>query len=134
MVPAQLNDPLSLFLVEIEQVYARKVPNERIRCLKLMVEDHYEVDPRFSVGESLGDMMKVQVEAVYAEDNHQNTNNKTHTNQKAENSKENGNISHKEGKKHKNKDRDNKKHEKQYKEDQLVGNKRDNPKHNEHLF
>jgi hypothetical protein len=40
-----------------------KNPEEKIKCDQLLVEDHYEVDERYSVEECLGDMFRVLVVA-----------------------------------------------------------------------
>lgn len=80
MVPAQLKDPLSLFLNEVETSYARQQNGkEHIKCTKLMVEDHYEVDCRYSVEECLGDMMKCY---IYAELNNKEGKKNVDSNQK----------------------------------------------------
>lgn len=79
MVPAQVKDPLSQFLKEVESSYASRFPNEHIHCQKILVEDHYEVDTRYSVYECLSDMMKVFVIASLKTSNDQNINN-THNN------------------------------------------------------
>ncbi len=66
MVPAKTKDSIKTLLKEIEKAYALKNNEENIKCDQLLVEDHYEVDTRYSVQECLGDMMKVFVIATLA--------------------------------------------------------------------
>ena len=64
MVPAKPKDTVSSFLKEVEKVAQSKLEGvTNIHCQRLLVEDHYEVDARYSVEECLGDMMRVMVVA-----------------------------------------------------------------------
>ncbi len=67
MLPAQLKDPISSFLTEVEKAFTvqakREGRTEEILAEKLLVENEYEVDSRYSVEECLGDMMRVIVQA-----------------------------------------------------------------------
>ena len=67
MVPAKPRDTIAQFLKEVERVYMSKQTGssaaESIKCEQLFVEDHYEVDERYSVEECLGDMFRVIVVA-----------------------------------------------------------------------
>ncbi|CDW84909.1 UNKNOWN [Stylonychia lemnae] len=75
MLPASLKEPLSNFLDEVEITYASKNnQREKIKCMKLMVEDNYEVDCRFSVEECLADMMKIFIFAELTQDGKKNLN------------------------------------------------------------
>ena len=58
MVPARLRDTIQAFLREVERLVAGRVT---LGAPRLFVEDLYEVDPRFSVEESLGDLQRVVV-------------------------------------------------------------------------
>jgi len=49
-----------------------KNPEEKIKCDQLLVEDHYEVDERYSVEECLGDMFRVLVVASKIKVNNKN--------------------------------------------------------------
>lgn len=64
MLPSPIQAPISELLQSIDAYYRKSHHNEpNIRSTKLFVEDHYEVDHRYSVGECLGDFMKVFVAA-----------------------------------------------------------------------
>ena len=64
MVPAQVKDPISSFLSVVEETYAHQFSKEApVKCEKLLVEDNYEVDVRYSIEDCLSDMMKVTVSA-----------------------------------------------------------------------
>lgn len=64
MVPAKPKDTILTFLNDVTQAYHQKNPNDKIKCDQLLVEDHYEVDERYSVEECLGDMFRVLVIAT----------------------------------------------------------------------
>lgn len=65
MVSAKPRDPISLFFKDVERSYKAKCPTlPEIKCEKLLIEDHYEVDEKSTVEETLGDMMRVQIIAV----------------------------------------------------------------------
>ncbi len=59
MVPAKPRDTITQFLREVERAAALKTMN--VRCQQVLVEDHYEIDERYSVEECLGDMQRVLV-------------------------------------------------------------------------
>jgi hypothetical protein len=64
MVPAMPRDTIESFLSQLQTLFSTRNPSQApIKCEALFVEDHYEVDPRFSVEECLGDMMRVVVTA-----------------------------------------------------------------------
>lgn len=58
MVPARLRDTIQAFLREVERLVAGRVA---LGAPRLFVEDLYEVDSRFSVEETLGDLQRVVV-------------------------------------------------------------------------
>lgn len=67
MVPAKPRDTIEAFLAQLQGLFAVRNPAATpIKCQTLFVEDHYEVDPRYSVEECLGDMMRVVVTAARA--------------------------------------------------------------------
>ena len=72
MVPAKPKDTISNFLNDVAQAYYVKNPEEKIKCDQLLVEDHYEVDERYSVEECLGDMFRVLVIAFKIKVNNKN--------------------------------------------------------------
>ena len=62
MVHGKPRDTITQFLRNVEKVYKNRAGNkEEVKCIKLLVEDHYEVDEQYSVEECLGDMMRVIV-------------------------------------------------------------------------
>lgn len=64
MVPAKPRDTIHTFLNDVAVAYHLKNPDEKIKCEQLLVEDHYEVDERYSVEECLGDMFRVLITAT----------------------------------------------------------------------
>ena len=64
MVPAKPRDTIHTFLNDVAAAYHLKNPCEEIKCEQLLVEDHYEVDERYSVEECLGDMFRVLITAT----------------------------------------------------------------------
>lgn len=58
MVPARPRDTIEAFLEQVAR--ASRIP---VVCDRLLIEESYQVDPRYSVEECLGDMMKVLVHA-----------------------------------------------------------------------
>jgi hypothetical protein len=62
MIPSAVSITIKELLINIEKNYTKSHPTDSsIDCYKLLVEDHYEVDQRYSIGECLGDFMKVTV-------------------------------------------------------------------------
>lgn len=73
MVPALPKDPISRVLTDVEKAIMAKghLPAHfgKAKCDRMLVEDHYEIDPRFSVEECLSDMMKVMILAQASQTN-----------------------------------------------------------------
>jgi hypothetical protein len=62
MVVAKVKDPINAILRQIEESFALK-HHQTIKCTGLFIVDHYEVETSYTVEESLGDLMNVQVHA-----------------------------------------------------------------------
>lgn len=63
MVPAKLNDSIEDFLYSVQRTYAIKSAGLLITINRLLVEDAYEVDSLFTVGDCFTDLIKVKVQA-----------------------------------------------------------------------
>ena len=84
MVPARPKDPISTVLADVEQAIITRghLPAHfgKAKCDRMLVEDHYEVDSRFSVEECLSDMMRVLILAQATPENNQQNHKKQDSN------------------------------------------------------